>query len=167
MTEESGKIERYYDSDFVKFVFTVEDGSLTNISIEIKEGAPYPKIDLEGVGRANIWFGMLRENIEQGLFHAPTKRKSMRVPGKPIVDQAAISVDESSNSGKKAGTLICPDCGDVELVEKEECCGKRTKRKTLRYFACPECGGRFRIPVKINTPTDDENEGFEGVGRRK
>jgi len=161
MSEESNKIERFYDSDFIKFVFTVEDGYLSNISIKVKEGAPYPKVDLGGTGKSNIWFGMLRENIEQGLFYAPSEervreRNRERIRAKPIVGGEAIVAPQADRAGKPI--LECSKC-HVELVEEDTCCGKKAK-----VLNCPECGGRFRKPIGLDVPKEGGPEGYEGFG---
>jgi hypothetical protein len=143
---------KYFDSDFLKITFTIQDDYVSNISLEIKDKSSFKPITSANKVLVNNWFQQFHNQIQRMLLSAPAD---------VIVQGSSDLTPDMSPQYDLAGNIryMCPRC-KVDLVKRESCCGGKAD-----MAECPSCKGRFRVPKNKDSNANVSDERLVGGNR--
>lgn len=111
----------------MKLEFTIEDGYLINIAINLKSNEDIPRLAVDDRIAISRWLTNLKSGILQSVSGQPAETVDLSIPERVITEEELDPLK------------ICRKCGG-ELVLKKGCCGN-----THEVLRCKQCGRNHKL----------------------
>jgi predicted RNA-binding Zn-ribbon protein involved in translation (DUF1610 family) len=116
-------VSEVIEDSMTRMEFTIQDGYLVNVAIEVKSREDLGRIDLNDKVMLLKWLGSIKAGLFQSISNQPTEVAELGVEPEP----------------EKINEVACQNCGG-ELTKKKDCCGR-----TGEVYRCKTCGRSFRF----------------------
>lgn len=125
MEEQKERLVEAIEDSVTRVEFTIEDGYLVNIGVNLKNKEDVGRIDINDKVNLSRWLNNFKLGIIQSISNQPMEIVEVVVPR----EQEEVVISETK----------CLKCGG-DLAIKKACCGNPND-----IFRCKKCGRNYRI----------------------